>query len=115
MYAASPRLLESLFGISNNLVKLKTKGDVFLSQRYLTFATMPIASLFNRPKADPVGGMADRKAQDALNKEVGVTTDEAGSGSESESISTDAQAGVQAIEATTSVWSKRDLILAYIL
>lgn len=76
---------------------------------------MTSASLFNRPKADPVEGVADHKIQGALNKEVGVTTDEASSGSESESISADAQAGVQAIEATTSVWSKRDLILAYIL
>jgi hypothetical protein len=35
--------------------------------------------------------------------------------SDDEKISPNAQAGVQAIEATTSVWSRRDLILAYVL
>jgi hypothetical protein len=76
---------------------------------------MTIASIFTRPKADPVEAVDNGKSQDNLNKEVGVATDDAGSGSDSDAVSTDAQAGVQAIEATTSVWSKRDLILAYIL
>ena len=37
------------------------------------------------------------------------------SDSDDESVNKDAQAGVQKIEATTSVWSKTHLILAYIL
>lgn len=37
------------------------------------------------------------------------------SDSDDEAISPEAQAGVQAIEAMTSVWTRRDLILAYIL
>lgn len=33
----------------------------------------------------------------------------------SEGFTKDAQAGVVAMEATTSVWSRRDLIIAYVL
>ena len=35
--------------------------------------------------------------------------------SDADSIDKEAQAGVQKVEATTFVWSKRDLIMAYIL
>jgi hypothetical protein len=79
---------------------------------------MTLASLFTRPKADAVCAVNDEKAstpEDGIPKEAGATTDDVVSDSESDSVSKDAQAGVQAIEATTSVWSKRDLILAYIL
>jgi len=34
---------------------------------------------------------------------------------DSEEISSDVQAGVQAIEAITSVWTRKELIIAYVL
>lgn len=50
-------------------------------------------------------------------KEAGLDSKIVDSGSDfdAESISKDAQAGVQKIEATTQVWSKNMLILAYAL
>ena len=36
-------------------------------------------------------------------------------GTETDEVSLDAQKGVQKIEATTKVWTRRDLIIAYIL
>lgn len=50
-----------------------------------------------------------------INKEVGVLSNEVASDFESESVTLDAQRGVQKAEATTSVWSNRDLYLAYVL
>lgn len=63
--------------------------------------------------------VAAEKTFDASDKEAGVaattTSQDHHHESDDESIDKDAQAGVRAIEATTSVWSKRDLIIAYIL
>ncbi len=51
-------------------------------------------------------------------KEAAVQNDAVGTGSQddrdSDEISTDAQTGVQGVEALTKVWTRNDLILAYI-
>jgi hypothetical protein len=52
---------------------------------------------------------------DGTDKEVGVGTQAVRSDSESDDAPTDAQAGVQDIEAITKVWSKTHLIMAYIM
>jgi hypothetical protein len=49
-------------------------------------------------------------------KEIRVTSEgRVTADSDSDGVDTSAQAGVQKIEATTSAWSKNQLILAYIL
>ncbi|KAK5661593.1 hypothetical protein OQA88_9692 [Cercophora sp. LCS_1] len=56
-------------------------------------------------------------AEKANDKEAAVTNDLAqqpSSDADSEQISADAQAGVQAVEALTTVWTKNNLILAYV-
>jgi hypothetical protein len=55
------------------------------------------------------------KPQNELDKEAGVISTEHPVDSDSETISPDAQAGVQKIEAITSVWSKSHLIAAYVM
>ncbi|KAK3064998.1 hypothetical protein LTS18_014309, partial [Coniosporium uncinatum] len=54
------------------------------------------------------------EAQEAHISEDGKSTPETTVNDEGESISEDAQAGVQAAEATASVWSTKSLIMAYI-
>jgi len=51
----------------------------------------------------------------AHDSESGKPVSETPVNHDGESISSDAQAGVQAAEAITSVWSKSSLILAYFL
>lgn len=53
--------------------------------------------------------------KDAFDKEPGVTAQDTGSESDGSSPDPDAQAGVQGIEAMTSVWSRNHLIAAYIM
>lgn len=47
--------------------------------------------------------------------EAAVATEAQHAAIDGETISPEAQAGVQKIEAITSAWTKRDLILAYVL
>jgi hypothetical protein len=47
--------------------------------------------------------------------EVAVASESQHAVIDSEAISPEAQRGVQKIEATTSAWTKRDLIIAYVL
>lgn len=75
--------------------------------------------MFNSSPAvvDPVVA-EDRSASSHLQDEKdvgGVAATANDTDSNEEEFSKDVQAGVLAIEATTSVWSRRDLILAYIL
>lgn len=55
------------------------------------------------------------RTQDDTDKEPGVSAQDTHSDSESDGISPEAQAGVQGIEAMTSVWSRSHLIAAYIM
>lgn len=77
-------------------------------------------TLFNRlkqvtrPTEYPVA--EEQKATDA--EKPGLTTEEKSaspSDADSEEFTPDAQAGVKAMEATTKVWSKSHLIIAYIM
>ncbi|KAH6673434.1 putative siderophore iron transporter mirB [Halenospora varia] len=79
--------------------------------------------MFNSLQSKTVGDVvasdlvAEEKTFNASDKEAGATATSRDHHHESddESVDKDAQAGVRAIEATTSVWTKRDLIIAYIL
>ncbi|KAF8865243.1 siderophore iron transporter [Acephala macrosclerotiorum] len=60
--------------------------------------------------------VAEQHSQDDTDKEIGVAVRGEGEQSDSEeSASQDAQAGVQGIEAMTSVWSRSHLIAAYVM
>jgi hypothetical protein len=61
-----------------------------------------------------VGPVAEQSGDDTV-KEVGVRAQDVPTDSDSDEISTNAQAGVQTIEAITKVWSKTHLIMAYIM
>lgn len=80
--------------------------------------------MFNSLQSKTVGDVVapnlvvEEKTSDEPDKEAGITastTQDHHQESDDDTIDTDAQAGVRAIEATTSVWSKRDLIIAYCL
>jgi len=66
-------------------------------------------------KNDPDSAPEVEEPHEAHFAEDGKPTSETTVNDEGESISEDAQAGVQAAEATTSVWSTKSLIMAYIL
>lgn len=76
----------------------------------------PLSANFNIPAERPVPGPAVRSEAD---KEAGTETktvqDHDDATDSDEAISKDAQLGVQKIEATTKVWSKQHLIMAYVL
>lgn len=80
-----------------------------------------LKNLFNRPQADMVeanGPVKDPSKDPEAN--IGIVpkfTDASGShsGSDTEAVSADAQEGVQAIEGATLVWTKGNLIFAYVL
>ena len=55
------------------------------------------------------------QSADDTDKEVGVRTQNVPTESGSDEISTEAQPGVQKIEAITKVWSKTHLATAYIM
>ena len=66
--------------------------------------------------ADPVVADNDHPNVDVADKEAGVHVSEGHSDTDSDrKVETDFQHGVQASEATTIIWSKRDLIIAYVL
>ncbi|KAI0385614.1 MFS general substrate transporter [Hypomontagnella monticulosa] len=70
-------------------------------------------SHFTRPVEAPV----EEKTTPANDKEMGVVDDQARyseTDTDPDSIDTKAQAGVQKMEATTKVWSRNNLILAYV-
>lgn len=81
-------------------------------------------NLFASPiKADPVEAvheptLSEKDGEAGLNGQEpphDPAHPDSHSDTESEGISKDAQAGVQKAEATTSAWTRRDLILAYVL
>lgn len=60
--------------------------------------------------------VAEQHSQDDPDKEIGVALRSEGEQSDSEeSTSQEAQAGVQGIEAMTSIWSRSHLIAAYVM
>ncbi|KAI5863547.1 MFS general substrate transporter [Durotheca rogersii] len=70
---------------------------------------------FGRPLVVPVVESEQKEHDKEHDKEAGaIDVPPHASESDSDAIDTTAQAGVQKIEATTKVWSQRDLILAYI-
>jgi hypothetical protein len=81
--------------------------------------------MFNSLQSKTVGDVVapdlvvEEKTFRESDKEAGVTAATSTQGrhqdSDDDPVDNDAQAGVRAIEATTSVWSKRDLIIAYCL
>jgi hypothetical protein len=58
---------------------------------------------------------AERRSSVAASEKMGAHADNTPIDSDSDSVDGSAQAGVQKVEATTSVWSKSHLIAAYIL
>ena len=70
-------------------------------------------SLFEKIRADPVTAVEEPKPE--VDQEAASSENEQHASRDDEGVSKEAQAGVQAIEATTSVWSTSNLILAYIL
>jgi len=66
-------------------------------------------------KKNPDSAPVVEEPREAHISEDGKSTPETTVNDEGESISEDAQAGVQAAEATASVWSTKSLIMAYIL
>lgn len=72
-----------------------------------------------RPTEAPVAEQEAPTEKAATDKEAAVTGDAAAKspvsdGDDSDAISLNAQAGVQDVEAFAKVWTKRDLILAYV-
>lgn len=75
---------------------------------------MSALSLFKRIKADqPI--VEDITPRDINDKEATGVVQDSKSDTESEAVDTTAQHGVQKAEATTQVWSRSHLIMAYIL
>ena len=69
---------------------------------------------FDRLKAaHSVEATEDEPHQDG--KEETLETSVSAIGSDSETVSQDAQAGVQKMEATTQVWTRQHLIIAYVM
>lgn len=60
--------------------------------------------------------LADQKEADVTSAAgaPAKSCDDAATNTDSDAISVDAQAGVQDIEALTKVWTRKDIILAYI-
>ncbi|KAF4634459.1 hypothetical protein G7Y89_g3664 [Cudoniella acicularis] len=75
---------------------------------FASLSLQPVAVVL---ESDKLSG----KAQNESDKEAATTSRDQVIDSDDESITKDAQDGVLAMEATTSVWTKRDLIIAYIL
>jgi len=70
----------------------------------------------NIVRADPVVADNDYPVEKVSDKEAGLTVGGGHSDTDSDhKVETDFQHGVQAVEATTIIWSKRDLIIAYVL
>lgn len=68
-----------------------------------------------RPTEAPVAEQEVPTEKTATDKEATVANDTAASDAyDSDAISVNAQAGVQDVEAFAKVWTKRDLILAYV-
>jgi hypothetical protein len=74
--------------------------------------------IWSRPTEAPVAEREVPAEKTAADKEAAITNDGAktpGDDSyDSDAISVNAQAGVQNVEAFAKVWTKRDLILAYV-
>jgi hypothetical protein len=67
---------------------------------------------FNKTPAPEVVLGANEKTWDG---EATVASESQHAAIDSEAISAEAQKGVQGMEAITSAWTKRDLIIAYVL
>ena len=74
-------------------------------------------SVFPKGTPDIVPVVESEKSTQESNKEFGIVTQQpyATDKDGEDCISSDAQLGVQKIEATTSVWSTSHLVAAYIL
>jgi hypothetical protein len=84
-----------------------------LSQHFSILAMRALAIL-DRLKADPNKAEEQRSSESEDGKTPEVSSEVRGSDDSSpERVAEDAQAGVQKIEATTSVWTKKALIVAY--
>lgn len=57
----------------------------------------------------------DFETGDPSEKQQGLSSSTAIPGVKDEEFTTDAQYGVLAVEAMTTVWSKRDLVIAFVL
>lgn len=70
---------------------------------------------FGKTVTNDVTEAARNESQSETEKDLGIATEQPLSDDGIEKVSENAQAGVQAIEATTMVWSKSHLIAAYIM
>jgi len=67
-------------------------------------------------QADPVVADNEYPIEKVSDKETGMVVGDGLSDKDSDcKVETDFQHGVQAVEATTIIWSRRDLIIAYVL
>jgi len=66
--------------------------------------------------ADPVVADNEQPIENVSDKETGVVAGDVHSDTDSDhKVEPEFQHGVQASEATTIIWTKRDLIIAYVL